>query len=126
MTKNYEANGITEFTRKNSIPKIHPKQLPQNVIKKIIELRNILAPGSQRITWYLKRFHGIITSCSTIYRTLARNGMSKVPKTAPCKAINTKRYNNTVSDDDTQIDVTFIRLKTDSGTRIRRSICSNR
>ncbi len=118
--KKYEADGIAGLIRKKPIPKSHPNQHPQNVIGKIIELRNIHTLGPQRITWYLECYHGITTSCSTVYRTLVRNGISRLPKTASRRAIHTKRYNKTVPGHHIQIDVSFIWLKTDPGTRIRR------
>jgi len=38
--------------------------------------------GSARITWYLERYFGIKTSQSTVTRTLVRNRVSRLPKTA--------------------------------------------
>ena len=64
--KKYENGGIEELRRKKPIPKSHPNQLPQDVVDKILELRNIYNLGPQRIVWYLEPlswYHYIIFNC---------------------------------------------------------------
>jgi len=118
--KKYESGGIEELQRKKPIPKSHPKQLPADTVCKILELRKIYGLGPQRITWYLERYHGITTSCSTVYRTLVRNKESRLAKSAPRRAIHTKRYQKKVPGHHVQVDVKFIWLSNNNGGRIRR------
>ena len=92
----FDEGGRVGLIRKKPIPLSHPKQLPQEVVDKILELRRTYHLGPQRITQYLERYHGVTTSCSTVYRTLVRNGMRRLPKTTPRRAIHTKRYAKTV------------------------------
>ena len=62
-----------------------------------------------------------MTSCSTVYRILVRQGMRRLPKTAPPRrAIHTKRYAKTVPGHHIQVDVKFICLKRADGTRVCR------
>jgi len=118
--KKYENGGIEGLRRKKPIPKSHPKQLSQDVVDKILELRKTYCLGPQRIAWYLERYHGITTSCSTVYRTLVRNGLNRLSKTAPRRAIHTKRYQKKVLGHHVQVDVKFIWLMKVQGGRVRR------
>ena len=118
--RKYESGGIEELRRKKPIPKSHPNQLPLDVVDKILELRILYHLGPQRITWYIERYHGIITSCSTVYRTLVRNNQSKLPKAASRRAIHTKRYQKTVPGHHIQVDVKFNWLKTEHGNKVQR------
>jgi transposase-like protein len=63
--KKYDKYGREGLIRKKPIPLSHLKQLKQDVIDKIIELRKTFYLGPQRIAWYLERYHGVTTSCST-------------------------------------------------------------
>jgi len=76
--------------------------------------------GSERITWYLERYHGIKTSVSSVYRTLVRNGMRRLPKSSPRRAIHTRRYSKEVPGHHIQVDVKFVSLRNFEGNRIRR------
>jgi transposase len=106
--KKYDEGGEGGLVRKKPIPHSFPKQLSQETIDKILELRQTYHLGPQRIAWYLERYHGITTSCSTVYRTLVRNGMRRLPKSAPRRAIHTKRYSKSVPGHHIQVDVKFI------------------
>ena len=70
--------------------------------------------------WYLERYHGISVSESTVYRILARNGLNRLAKTAPRRALHTKRYAKTVPGHHIQVDVKFLTLKDDEGNKVRR------
>lgn len=115
----YEQDGKEGLIRKKPITRIHPK-LKQEVIDKIINLRTTYHFDPQRITWNLYRNHGIKTSCSTVYRTLLRQGMRRLPKTTPYRAIHTKRFAKTAPGHHIQVDVKFIWLKTKDGAKKRR------
>lgn len=118
--KSFRREGLRGLIPKKPIAKSHPRQLPQEVVEKIVELRNSYHLGPERITWYLERYHGIHTSCSTVFRTLRRLGLSRLPKNADRRAIHTRRYSKEVPGHHVQVDVKFVSLKTAEGARIRR------
>ena len=60
--KRYELEGEDGLKRKKPIAYHHPNKIPQQIIEKVIELRNVYQLGSIRITWYLERYHGIKTT----------------------------------------------------------------
>ena len=76
--------------------------------------------GPQRIAWYLERYHGIKTSCSTVYRTLIRNGMRRLPRNVGRRALHTRRYAKQVPGHHIQVDVKFLSLKAPDGKKVRR------
>jgi len=65
-----------------------------------LELRSEYQIGSLRITYYLDRYHGIKISEPTVTRVLRSHGLSRLPRTAPRRALHTKRY---AKDDATRI-----------------------
>jgi transposase InsO family protein len=98
----------------------HPRQLAPEAVEKVLHLRRTYHLGPQRITWYLERYHGIQTSCSTVYRTLIRNGMRRLPKNVGRRAIHTRRYAKQVPGHHIQLDVKFLSLKTTNDSSVRR------
>jgi len=118
--KAFDLNGKTGLVRKKPIAHHHPKQLQAEAIEKILHLRKTYNFGPQRITWYLERYHGITTSCSSVYRTLVRNGVNRLSKTVERRAIHTRRYAKTVPGHHIQADVKILTLKASDGTCVRR------
>ena len=53
------------------------KTLPE-VTEKVLELRNAHNMGPMKIVYYLKRYHGIDVSESTVYRILKAHGVSRM------------------------------------------------
>lgn len=117
--KSYEKEGVEGLIRKKPIAKSHPRQLPPEVVEKILYLRRTYHLGPQRITWYLERYHGVKTSCSSVYRTLVRNGMRRLPKKVRRRAIHTLRYAKKVPGHHIQVDVKFLSLKTNNDKKVR-------
>jgi len=76
---------------------------------KILHIRQTYKLGHERITWYLECYHGIKTSESSVYRTLVRNGLRRLPKRAPRRAIHTRRYAKKVPGHHIQVDFKFVR-----------------
>jgi transposase InsO family protein len=118
--KAYAENGKAGLVRKKPIAKSHPRQIPPEIVEKILHLRRTYHLGPQRITWYLERYHGFQTSCSSVYRTLVRHDMRRLPKKVGRRAIHTRRYAKQVPGHHIQVDVKFLTLKTADGNKIRR------
>lgn len=76
--------------------------------------------GALRIKYYLERYHGIQISESTVSRVLKAHGLNKLPKTAPKRALHTKRYAKKVPGHHVQVDVKFLQLKNSAGKAIKR------
>ena len=118
--KAYDREGKAGLLRKQPVAKSHPRQIPAEFVEKILYLRTTYHLGPQRIAWYLERYHGFKTSCSSVYRTLKRNGIGRLPRNAPRRAIHTRRYAKQVPGHHIQIDVKFLALTTAAGRKIRR------
>ena len=118
--KAYEKDGIEGLIRKKPVARSHPRQIPPEYVEKILHLRNKYHLGPQRIAWYLERYHDFKTSCSSVYRTLKRNGIGPLPRNVGRRAIHTRRYAKRVPGHHIQVDVKFLTLKTGDDRKIRR------
>jgi transposase InsO family protein len=116
----YEHEGRAGLARKKPIAYHHPRKTAPEVVEKILELRSTYQIGALRIAFYLERYHGIKISESTVTRVLRTHGMSVLPKTAPKRALHTKRYAKTVPGHHVQVDVKFLRLLDKAGKAVRR------
>lgn len=116
----FAEQGIEGLIPRRPIAKRHPRQLPPEVIEKILYLRKNYHFGPQRIAWYMERYHGVTTSCSSIYRTLVRHDLSRLPRNVGRRAIHTRRYAKQVPGHHIQVDVTFLTLKNTEGRTVRR------
>ena len=106
--------------RKKPIAHSHPRKTSNEVVEKILELRSEYQIGSLQITYYLDRYHGIKISESTVTRVLRFHGLSRLPKTAPRRALHTKRYAKKVLGHHVQVDVKFLQLKDVEGKTVKR------
>lgn len=118
--KAYSAEGVAGLRRKRPIGKRWPNQVRHNAVEKVLELRREYHLGPQRIAWYLERYHGIKISCSSVYRTLVRNGVGPLPRKAGRRALHTRRYAKQVPGHHVQIDVKFLALQTAAEGSVRR------
>jgi transposase InsO family protein len=89
-------------------------------VEKILYLRRTCHLGPDRITWYLERYYGITTSCSSVYRTLVRNGLRRLSKKVGRRTVHTRRYNKEVPGHHIQMDVKFLKLTSNEGKTTRR------
>ncbi len=112
--------GVAGLIPKKPIAKSHPRQLSSEVVDKILHLRRIYHFGPERITWYLERYHGVKTSSSSVYRTLIRHNLRRLPRNVGRRAIHTRRYAKQVPGHHIQVDVTFLTLKNSEGRKVRR------
>jgi transposase len=101
----FEMHGRQGLRRKKPIARSHPRQIPPDYVEKILHLRLQYHLGPQRITWYLERYHGFQTSCSSVYRMLRRNGIGPLPKKASRRTVHTRRYAKQVPGHHIQVDV---------------------
>jgi len=115
----YCKHGLDGLIDRSSGPK-GPRATPPETIEKIVHLRTKYHLGPQRITWYLERYHGIEVSCSTVYRTLIRQDLRRLPRNVGRRALHTRRYAKQVPGHHVQMDVKFLTLKTAKGAKIRR------
>jgi len=76
----FDKEGISGLQRRKPVGQRWPNQLSEEVVEKILHLRKKYHLGPERIMWYLERYHGIKVSCSSVYRTLVRNGVGRLPR----------------------------------------------
>jgi transposase InsO family protein len=118
--KKYDLEGEEGLAPKPPVGKRWPNQLPDEVVEKILHLRTKYHLGQQRIEWYLERYHGIKVSGSSIYRTLIRNGLRRLPRNVGRRKVHTKRYAKRVPGHHIQLDVKFLTFKSSGGKKIKR------
>ena len=116
----YEQEGSAGLYRKKPIAYHHPRKTAPEVVGKILELRSTYQIGALRIAFYLDRYHGIKLSESTVTRVLRAHGVSKLPKSAPKRALHSKRYAKTVPGHPIQVDVKVLQLKDKAGKIVKR------
>jgi transposase InsO family protein len=116
----YEKAGQAGLYRERPVAYHHPSRTLPEVVEKILELRAEYQFGALRIRYYLERYHGIKISESTVSRVLKAHGVNRLPKTAPRRALHTKRYAKTVPGHHVQVDVKFLQLKDRSGKTVKR------
>ena len=74
----------------------------------------------RRTMYYLERYHAIKISESAVTRVLRAHGIRRLPKTAPRRALQSKRYVKTVPGHHVQVDVKFLQLKDADGQTVKR------
>ena len=116
----YEKAGRVGLYRERPVAYHHPSGTPPEVVEKILELRAEYQFGALRIRYYLERYHGIKISESTVSRVLKAHGVNRLPRTAPRRALHTKRYAKTVPGHHVQVDVKFLQLKDRAGKTVKR------
>ena len=92
----YLEHGEEGLRSKKPIAKSHPNQTPDEIVEKILYLRQKYHLGPVRIMWYMARYHQMRVSDATIYRVLKRHGVNRLPGKVGCRKIHTKRYNKQV------------------------------
>jgi transposase InsO family protein len=116
----YDKEGRSGLYRKKPVANSHPRKTSPDVVEKILELRREYQIGALRITYYLDRYYGIKISESTVTRVLRSHGLSRLPKTAPRRALHTKRYAKKVPGHHVQIDVKFLQIKDRERKTVKR------
>ena len=99
----YDKQGESGLGNKSTAARNHPRKVPAEIVAKIVHLRRKYHLGPIRIVWYLERYHNIRVSDSTVYRTLRRLGLNRLPRNVGRRKIHTKRYQYTAIDDATRV-----------------------
>ncbi len=116
----YDKEGRSGLYRKKPVAITYPGKTSPEVVEKILEIWAEYQIGALRIKYYLERYHGIKVSESTVTRVLKAHGASRLPKTAPRRALHTKRYAKKVPGHHVQVDVKFLQLKDKEGNAVKR------
>ncbi len=116
----YQREGDTGLINKKPCASRHPKALAPELVDRILHLRRTYHLGPRRIVWYLARYHGRTVSDATVYRTLRRHGVHRLPSRVGRRAVHTHRYEKQVPGHHIQVDVKFLTLPGPRGQRLRR------
>src|SRR5438105_3636657 len=73
----YESHGEAGLCSRSKRPHLSPNATPNEVVSKILYLRQNYHFGAGRIADYLKRYHATHITPSTVHRILTRHGMSR-------------------------------------------------
>ena len=115
----FERDGEVGLVNKRPVARFHPKTTRPEIVEQVLHLRRTYHLGPARIVWYLARYHGITISGATVYRTLRRHGLRRLPNRVGRRAVHTHRYEKQVPGHHVQVDVTFLTFQGTRG-RIRR------
>lgn len=116
----YAREGEVGLVNKRPCARSHPKATAPAVVEQILHLRRTYHLGPIRIVWYLARYHGITISDATVYRTLRRHGLQRLPNRVGRRAVHTHRYAKQVPGHHVQVDVKFLTFLGPAGQRLRR------
>ena len=105
---------------KPRVARNHPNQLSREVVDRVLLLRKKYHLGPIRIVWYMARYHGIKISDASVYRTLCRHGVNRLPRNVGLRKIHTKRYQKQVPGHQIQVDVKFLKFIDKSKRAVKR------
>ena len=108
--RRYEEFGVEGLRDRSSRPHVSPKTTREEVVGKIIYLRQNYHFGPHKIAMYLERYHEIKVSPSGIWRILKRLDMSRLPASQRYKRHKErwKRYEKPQPGHRVQVDVKFV------------------
>jgi transposase len=108
--RRYEDEGLEGLRDRSSRPHESPQATDEDIVAKIIYLRQHYHFGPQKIQMYLKRYHDIEISTSGVWRILKRLGLNRLPSSQRHKRHQQrwKRYEKQLPGQQVQIDVKFI------------------
>ena len=107
--------GDAGLVNKRPCARSHPNATPPAVVELILHLRRTYHLGPIRIVWCLERYHGIAVCDATVYRTLRRHGLHRLPTRVGRRAVHTHRYEKQVPGHHVQVDVKFLTLQGRAG-----------
>ena len=108
--RRYEELGLEGLRDRSSRPHLSPRATQEEVVGKIIYLRQHYHFGPNRIAMYLKRYHEVQISPSGVWRILRRLDLSRLPTSQRYKRHQErwKRYEKPLPGHSLQLDVKFI------------------
>ena len=116
-----ETGGPEALINSKPCPENPKIRVPKDVEEKILYVRRQFGLGQLRISWYLQRYYGMKVSPTGVFGVLKRNGLSRLPASAPKRSPSTfKRYEKTVPGHQVQVDVKFLFFTDKAGRRIKR------
>ncbi len=120
--KRYRHHGEAGLINKKPCPENPKLRTPKHIEEKVIYLRKKYHFGPERIYMYLKRFHDIQTTESSVYRILIRNGMSRLPANTKRRSPGPKikLYEKQTPGHHVQMDVKFLNFKNEDGEKVKR------
>lgn len=118
----YEKYGESALINSKPCPENPKLRTSPEIEEKILYVRKNYYLGQLRISWYLKRYHGITVSPSAVRNVLIRHGLNRLPKNQRKRTIVSryKRYEKQVPGHRIQVDVKFLNFIGKDGRKIRR------
>jgi transposase InsO family protein len=106
----YREFGPDGLRDRSTRPHSSPNATEQEVIGKIVYLRQHYHFGPQRVAMYLKRYHDITISTCGVWRILRRLGLNRLPSSQRYKRHKERwqRYEKPQPGHSVQVDVKFI------------------
>jgi transposase len=77
--RRYEAQGSAGLWDQPRTPHRSPRATPRDVVSKMLYLRQQYHFGPAKIADYLKRFHQLSVSASSVHRLLSKHGLNRLP-----------------------------------------------
>jgi transposase InsO family protein len=117
--KRYGAGDAAALADRSRAPHRSPRATSQDVVRKILYLRQTYHFGPRRIADYLKRFHQVAVAPSSVHRLLGKHGLSRLPANQKHRPHGKRwqRYEKPQPGHRLQLDVKF--LERIPGTRKR-------
>lgn len=108
--RRYQERGVDGLRDGSRRPHTCPHQTPVDVVGKILYLRQNYHFGPTKISMYLKRYHELDISSSSIWRILKRLELNRLPASARYKRLDKRwqRYEKQQPGHRLQIDVKFV------------------
>lgn len=118
----YKKFGMEGLINNKPCPENLNLRTPKPIEEKIIHLRKLYHFGPERIHLYLRRYHQIDISESSVYRVLARNHMNRLPRNVKRRSPgpSVTRYEKQVPGHHIQVDVKFLRFTSKDKKIIKR------
>ena len=89
--KRFAEHGAAGLCDRPRTPRRSPRATPQDVVSKILYLRQTYHFGPGKIADYLKRFHSLSVARSSVHRILGKHGLNRLPANQKHRS-HTKRW----------------------------------
>jgi transposase InsO family protein len=108
--RRYVEKGVAGLEDRSQRPHTSPRATSEEVVGKIVHLRQTYHFGPHKISMYLKRYHELRVSPSGIWRILRRLGLSRLPASQRHVPYHKRwqRYEKPEPGHQVQVDVKFI------------------